>query len=67
MTIVKFSNGKFGIRKFSLPYFGYVYKDFDLTSGWWGKDSSLFRYCQTDEKTARKTYSDILMEDEVVL
>lgn len=65
--LIKFPNGKYGVRK------GFIfYEYFDFTpscSGlwwlWFWKEGSLFEECMTDENTAREKYL-LFSHDEVI-
>jgi hypothetical protein len=47
MKIVKFKNGQFGLRKFSV--FGYVYKDLKPNSTyWWSLSDGFIDSCKTN-------------------
>lgn len=72
MNLVKFSNGKYGIRKRSI--FGwYVYRSF-YGDFWWAKwlDKYNFRaFCQVDEDRARHEFillknTPVKITDEVI-
>lgn len=68
MKIVKFEDGKYGIRKLSL--FGYEYYDFDTPtmSYFWPRHSSMFLkgYCFTSLTTAREWLQKLTNKGEVV-
>jgi len=59
MKLVKFKNGKFGVRRWSL--FGwYEFVSFDMgCKFWWGSTSDHFEDCQTTEEQAREFYNRI--------
>lgn len=52
MKIVKFSDGKYGVRKWTL--FGYEYLDLLQPVFWWGLDSTFFGYCHGTLQAAEK-------------
>lgn len=55
MRLVKFSNGKFGIR------FGWIfhtYQDFKDTDYRWSKGHRFFKDCMRDEDTVRQFMND---------
>ncbi len=52
MKIVKFSDGKYALRKFSLFYLGYAYSD--PAGFWWTKWDGYFTDCRVDYATAVK-------------
>jgi hypothetical protein len=59
IELVKFSNGKFGVRRKRL-FFPDQYKDLEfpeMQSLWWDKNSKHFPYCMSDETTARMAKS----------
>jgi len=51
MKIVKFEDGFYGIRKFSIFYFRYVYLDIKSRGGWWRPRKSEFflNSCKNDD------------------
>ena len=51
MKVVKFKNGKYAIRKWSLFYFGYVYLDTTYSSSavWWRKRDKWFKDCYIND------------------
>lgn len=56
MKIVMFKNGKYGIRKWSLFYFGYVFLDLKDHSCWWSNNSRWMLDCQGDLETVERIY-----------
>lgn len=64
MKLVKFKDGKFGVRKGFWPF--YLYRDFDSPRLWWGNKSVHFRDCKTDEHTARQSLLNYGDNGEVV-
>ena len=44
MKIVKFKDGKYGVRRLTL--FGYKYKDFRVVPFWWSRNSRFFSDCR---------------------
>ena len=57
IKLVKFSNGKFGVRRGNW-FFGYEYKDLSGDGGsyWFDKRSIYFRDCMSSEESARKFF-----------
>lgn len=51
-----FKNGKYGIRKWSLLYFGYVFLDLKDHSFWWPLRNRHMSDCQGDLETVEKLY-----------
>lgn len=43
MKIVKFKDGKYGVRQWSLFDFGYLFLDLNSPKFWWGPDKHFFR------------------------
>jgi len=56
MKLVKFKNGKWGLRKGSFIW-GYSFRDFKNGGFWWSQESQHFRDCMTDEDTARDYFN----------
>ncbi len=56
MKIVIFNNGKYGIRKWSLLHFGYVFLDLQNGRDWWRIGSRWMDECQSDLKTVERIY-----------
>lgn len=58
MKIVQFKNGAYGIRKWSLMYFTFVYRD--LKSGhWWRLDSRWINDCEGSLENVQKIFDDL--------
>jgi len=57
IQLIKFKDGKYGIRKRTL--FGYKYRDLDSSavSLWWTKYSMYFRCCKGSIATAGKLFN----------
>ena len=55
MKIVKFMDGTFAIRKFSIFFFSYIYKDL-VTSHWWGLNDAYFYECKGSIERVKKEY-----------
>ena len=57
IKLVKFSNGKFGVRRGNW-FTGYRYKDLYRYGNryWWDKKSKFFRDCMSSEESARKFF-----------
>lgn len=56
MKVVKFNNGQWALRKFSIPILGWVYMDLCPGCGdlWWSQSTIHFRDCvATSEKDLR--------------
>lgn len=60
MKIVKFKDGKFGIRRFNL-FFGYEYLDLnhDDAQYWWTRGDIFFNDCKKDLPTCQKKYNQL--------
>ena len=58
MKIVKFKDGTYGVRRFSL-FFGYVYKDLANSGAdfWWPRDSRSFRDCRSSKENAEAFFN----------
>lgn len=53
MKLVRFENGKFGVRRGIWPF--WKFKSFLVGSEyWWSPRAIPFVFCMTDEETARK-------------
>jgi hypothetical protein len=72
IKLVKFSNGKFGVRKGNW-FTGYRYKDLSVTGKkfWWPKDDRFFDCCMGSEEVAREDFTayknnEHLIHDEVI-
>ena len=65
MKLIKFSNGMFGVRRWSLFRMGFEYRDF-VSRFWWKKDSRYFSDCMTNEKSARDFVLAPNIKDEVI-
>lgn len=63
MKLVKFGNGKYGIRK---GWFFHSYLDLSCGRFWWYKGSRYFSDCQCDEYIARKAFNALMQKDEVI-
>lgn len=51
MKIVKFDNGKWALRKFSVLMLGWIYKDLATHANfWWTKNSASFKDCLVDSE-----------------
>lgn len=60
MNIVKFMNGTYGIRKFSIIYLQYIYLDMSsYACFWWTRKSNYFRDCQTTLKQCQERIKNI--------
>ena len=66
MKLVKFSNGKYGVRQFTI--FGYKYLDLTCPRFSWRKKSDYFGDCQGTEESCRRAMEKfgIGLTDEVV-
>ncbi len=62
IKLVKFSNGKYGIRR------GLIFHEYlDFRWGrWFSKDSPFFKQCEIDEKTARFAFSYLKTKEQVI-
>jgi hypothetical protein len=49
--IVKFKDGRFGIRKWSFGYFGYIFKDLVNDQFWWPQNYKYFYKYEDDIKS----------------
>ena len=61
MVIVKFKDGKYAVRKFSITGLCYEYKDLKDTY-WWSRGSNFFSHCKgslEDAHTTMDLVSDI--------
>lgn len=56
--LVRFNNGKYAVKKYSILYLEYIYKDFNNKQHWWDKDSTYFDDCLTDNIEEAKLYLD---------
>jgi len=63
MRLVKFPNGKYGIR---YGWFQYEYLDFKNTAFKWNKSSDYFDDCMVDEDKARYVFYLLKTKDEVI-
>lgn len=61
IKLVKFSNGKFGVRRWSWISLEHQYKDLSITGDhyWVNKRSIFFRNCMTSEKVAREFFDKL--------
>lgn len=58
MKLVKFKDGTYGIRRFSIWSLGYEYKSFaPISSMWWPGCSEYMTHCRTDKETAEKEFN----------
>lgn len=58
MKIVKFKDGNYAIRRFSLLYLTYVYKDLKHLRFWWERSDSPYRDSRsTDLEEVKAMYS----------
>lgn len=63
IKLVKFSNGKFGVRR---GWIFYEYFDLKDTQYWWEKSSRHFPYCMVDIDIARHAFNMLTLTDEVI-
>ena len=62
MKIVKFNNGKYAVRRFSILALGYEYKNLMIgghSSFWWSRRSEYFKDCLGDLDVAKKVYNEL--------
>jgi len=69
MNIVKFKNGMYGVRKFSMLHLCYVY--LDLTNDgweevWFPRNNRWFKDCRGTEERVKAVCSDLLDVGEVI-
>jgi hypothetical protein len=64
LHIVKFSNGKYGLRHLNVFHFGWMYKDLANDYYSWSKESIHFKDCMTNTLDEINLY---MITDEVIL
>ena len=66
MNLVKFKDGKYGIRR-EISDLSYEYYDFKNTvTCWWGTESNFFKDCRVSLEEAKGTYDVITDTGEAV-
>lgn len=55
MKLVKFKNGKYGVRKGSF-LFGYEFLDVNYENRWWLEAKNIEKYAQTTYEAANKLF-----------
>ena len=63
ITIVKFVNGNWGIRR---GWLFYTYKDLKSNKYWWSRKDNYYTDCQGTEKRTKQVYSLMLDAGEEV-
>ena len=67
MKKVKFKNGKFSIRKFSIWMPGFEYRDLkSVQTLWWGRNSKYYTNCQGTEEDVDRILERMTDKGEVV-